>query len=255
MWQGWWVPDIRQPTVPTYTVCSVPIAAMDSSAAAARIVSDAVSRAACEVHLCNAYTLSLVDGDDEMRTALLAGDLNLADGTPVAWLGRGVGLSGPVRGAELVGKVATLGSGNVHHYLYGGKEGVADRMAVELARAVPGAAVVGTECPPFRPLTDEDLSGLVDRVRASGANVLWIGLGTPRQDYLVHHLAPLLSMPVVPVGAAFDFWSGAIKEAPRVLHGSGFEWVHRLASEPRRLWRRYLIGNPRFLLSAWRHRR
>jgi N-acetylglucosaminyldiphosphoundecaprenol N-acetyl-beta-D-mannosaminyltransferase len=249
------VPDIRPATVTTYAVCAVRIATVDASTAAARIVADAVSHQACEVHLCNAYTLSLVDSDDEMRTALLAADLNLADGTPVAWFGRPLGLSGPVRGAELVGKVATLGSGSVHHYLYGGKEGVADRMAIELARSVPGASVVGTECPPFRPLTDEDLSGLVDRVRASGANVLWIGLGTPRQDYLVHHLAPLLSMPVVPVGAAFDFWSGAIKEAPRFLQGSGLEWVYRLAREPRRLWRRYLIGNPRFLLSAWRHRR
>jgi N-acetylglucosaminyldiphosphoundecaprenol N-acetyl-beta-D-mannosaminyltransferase len=249
------VPDIRPATLTTYAVCAVRIATVDASAAAARIVADAVSHQACEVHLCNAYTLSLVDSDDEMRTALLAADLNLADGTPVAWFGRRLGLTGPVRGAELVGKVATLGSGSVHHYLYGGKEGVADRMAIELARAVPGASVVGTECPPFRPLTDEDLSGLAERVRASGANVLWIGLGTPRQDYLVHHLAPLLSMPVVPVGAAFDFWSGAIKEAPRFLQGSGLEWVYRLAREPRRLWRRYLIGNPRFLLSAWRHRR
>jgi N-acetylglucosaminyldiphosphoundecaprenol N-acetyl-beta-D-mannosaminyltransferase len=85
--------------------------------------------------------------------------------------------------------------------------------------------------------------------------VLWIGLGTPRQDYLVHLLAPQLSIPVVPVGAAFDFWSGAIKEAPRVLQGTGLEWVYRLAKEPRRLWRRYLLGNPRFVLSAWRHRR
>ncbi len=120
--------------------------------------------------------------------------------------------------------------------------------------AAAGVDVVGTECPPFRPLTDEDVAGLVDRVRASGANVLWIGLGTPRQDYLVHRLAPALPLPIVPVGAAFDFWSGDVKEAPEILHGSGLEWLHRLASEPRRLWHRYLVGNPRFLMSLWRHR-
>jgi N-acetylglucosaminyldiphosphoundecaprenol N-acetyl-beta-D-mannosaminyltransferase len=248
------VPDIRRPTVPTYAVCSVPIAAIDAPTAAARIVADALSRVPCEVHLCNAYTLSLVDDDAQMRTALLAADLNLADGTPVAVLGRRHGLPGPVRGTELVGEVARQGVADVRHYLYGGNEGVADLMAAELARTVPGASVVGTECPPFRPLTDDDLSGLVDRVRASGANVLWIGLGTPRQDYLVHLLAPQLSIPVVPVGAAFDFWSGTIKEAPRFLRGTGLEWVYRLAKEPRRLWRRYLLGNPRFVLSAWRHR-
>ena len=248
------MPDIRRPTVPTYPVCSVPIAAIDAPTAAARIAADALSRVPCEVHLCNAYTLSLVDDDAQMRTALLAADLNLADGTPVAVLGRRHGLPGPVRGTELVGEVARQGVADVRHYLYGGNEGVADLMAAELARTVPGASVVGTECPPFRPLTDDDLSGLVDRVRASGANVLWIGLGTPRQDYLVHLLAPQLSIPVVPVGAAFDFWSGTIKEAPRFLRGTGLEWVYRLAKEPRRLWRRYLLGNPRFVLSAWRHR-
>jgi N-acetylglucosaminyldiphosphoundecaprenol N-acetyl-beta-D-mannosaminyltransferase len=249
------VPDIRQPSVPTYAVCSVPIAAVDATAAAARIVSDAAARVPCEVHLCNAYTLSLVDDDEQMRSALLAADLNLADGTPVAYLGRRHGLGRPVRGTELVGEVARQGGVDVRHYLFGGKEGVADLMAAELTRVVPEATVVGTECPPFRPLTADDLSGLVERVRASGANVLWIGLGTPRQDYLVHLLAPQLSIPVVPVGAAFDFWSGAIKEAPRVLQGTGLEWVYRLAKEPRRLWRRYLLGNPRFVLSAWRHRR
>jgi N-acetylglucosaminyldiphosphoundecaprenol N-acetyl-beta-D-mannosaminyltransferase len=239
----------------TYDVCSVEITATDARGAAARIVADALAGRSCQVHLCNAYTMSLVDTDEQMRAALLDSDLNLADGTPVAWLGRHRGMQGPVRGAELVGEVVRQGNGHVHHYLYGGKEGVADLMAAELTRLVPGASVVGTECPPFRPLTDQDLSGLAERVRASGANVLWIGLGTPRQDYLVHTLAPLLSIPVVPVGAAFDFWSGAIREAPRILQGTGLEWVYRLAKEPRRLWRRYLIGNPRFLLSAWRHRR
>jgi N-acetylglucosaminyldiphosphoundecaprenol N-acetyl-beta-D-mannosaminyltransferase len=248
------VPEIIQPTVPTYAVCSVPIAAIDAPGAAALIVREASAGVSCQVHLCNAYTLSLVSRDVQMQRALADADLNLADGTPVAWLGREHGPARPVRGAELVGEVVRLGNGALRHYLYGGNEGVADRMADALRDAVPGTTVSGTECPPFRPLTDLDLDDLAARVRASGANILWIGLGTPRQDYLVHYLAPKLSMPVVPVGAAFDFWSGAVKEAPRVLHGTGLEWLYRLFREPRRLWRRYLIGNPRFVLSAWRHR-
>jgi N-acetylglucosaminyldiphosphoundecaprenol N-acetyl-beta-D-mannosaminyltransferase len=239
----------------TYTVCSVPISAIDAAGAAERIVDDALAGRACQVHLCNAYTLSLVDNDDGMRAALADGDLNLADGTPLAWMGRHLGMRGPVRGTDLVGEVARAGAGRLRHYLYGGKEGVAEKMAVALKAAVPGLRVVGTESPPFTPITDADLDELVERVRASGADVLWIGLGTPRQDYLVHRLAPALSMPVVPVGAAFDFWSGAVSEAPRILRGSGFEWVHRLAKEPRRLWPRYVIGNPRFLLMTWQHRR
>jgi N-acetylglucosaminyldiphosphoundecaprenol N-acetyl-beta-D-mannosaminyltransferase len=238
----------------TYAVCSVPIAALDSAGAAARIVQDAVEGRSCQVHLCNAFTLSLVDRDDELRAALTAADLNLADGVPVARMGRRLGMDRPVRGSELVAKVAALGNGQVHHYLYGGKRGVAELMAERLRRRVPGIHIVGTEAPPFTPITADHLSDLVTRVQASGANVLWIGLGTPRQDYVVHQLSARLAMPIVPVGAAFDFWAGEVREAPRLLQGSGLEWLHRLASEPRRLWRRYLLGNPRFLVSAWRHR-
>jgi N-acetylglucosaminyldiphosphoundecaprenol N-acetyl-beta-D-mannosaminyltransferase len=241
--------------VRTYPVCSIPIADLDTAAAAQVIVDHAVTGTSLEVHLCNAYTLSLVDRDPLLREVLLAGHLNLADGTPVSWMGRTQGEPGPVRGPGLVGAVATLGQGIAHHYLYGGKDGVADGMAEGLRRLVPDVSIVGTETPPFTLLTDEDIFDLAARVSASGANVLWVGLGTPRQDYVVRRIGPLLDLPVVPVGAAFDFWSGAVDEAPAFLHGSGFEWIYRLAKEPRRLWRRYLIGNPRFLLAAWRHRR
>jgi N-acetylglucosaminyldiphosphoundecaprenol N-acetyl-beta-D-mannosaminyltransferase len=240
--------------VRTYPVCRIPIAELDTIAAAARIVDAAVTGTSYQVHLCNAFTLSLVDRDPVLHDALMASDLNLADGTPVAWLGRNVGATGPVRGPGLVGAVAAAGLGLTHHYLWGGKEGVADGMAEGLRSVVPGVSIVGTETPPFAPLSDEDLAELAERVRSSGANILWVGLGTPNQDYVVRRLAPLLDMPIVPVGAAFDFWSGAVAEAPAFLHGSGLEWVYRLSREPRRLWRRYLIGNPRFVVAALRHR-
>jgi N-acetylglucosaminyldiphosphoundecaprenol N-acetyl-beta-D-mannosaminyltransferase len=107
--------------------------------------------------------------------------------------------------------------------------------------------------PPFRDLEPVEVRDLARRIERTSAQIVWIGLGTPRQDYLVPQLAAHLNVPVVPVGAAFDFWAGRIREAPRFLRSSGFEWMHRLASEPRRLWRRYLLGNPRFLFSATRH--
>jgi N-acetylglucosaminyldiphosphoundecaprenol N-acetyl-beta-D-mannosaminyltransferase len=243
-----------QSRLQTYTVCGVPIAVSDTVTAANRIITSALAGSSLEVHLCNAYTLSLVDRDPRLRAALESADLNLADGAPLAWLGRHHGMYGPVRGSRLVGEVARRGNGHLRHYLYGGKEGVAERMAEELRHAVAGCSIVGSETPPFRHLQDDDLAELGERVRASGANVLWVGLGTPKQDYLVHELAGYVSLPILPVGAAFDYWSGAVPEAPAYLHGSGLEWMHRLASEPRRLWHRYLVGNPRFLLSAWRHR-
>ena len=214
--RAWAASEIR-----TYPVCRIPIADLDTASAAERIVQAAASASSFQVHLCNAYTLSLVDRDPLLRDALLASDLNLADGTPVAWLGRTQGEPGPVRGPGLVGAVAGLGLGVAHHYLWGGKDGVADGMADGLREAVPGVSIVGTETPPFAPLSDEDLIDLAVRVRASGANILWVGLGTPNQDYVVRRLAPLLDLPIVPVGAAFDFWSGAVAEAPAFLHGSG----------------------------------
>ena len=119
----------------TYPVCRIPIADVDTATAAG---ADRARRrrrgTSFQVHLCNAYTLSLVDRDPLLRDALLASDLNLADGTPVAWLGRTQGEPGPVRGPGLVGAVATLGLGVAHHYLYGGKDGVADGWPTGCAR-------------------------------------------------------------------------------------------------------------------------
>jgi N-acetylglucosaminyldiphosphoundecaprenol N-acetyl-beta-D-mannosaminyltransferase len=242
------------PGVQRYAVCGIPITDLDVLAAAKLIIRHAAVGKSFQVHLCNAFTLSLVDRDPLMREALLAADLNLPDGAPVAWMGRGMSYRGPVRGPGLVNAVATAGIGVARHYLWGGKEGVAEGMAEGLRAAVPSVEIVGTETPPFGQPTDDELFGLADRVRASSANMVWIGVGTPRQDYIVHRLAPLLDMPIVPVGAAFDFWAGTVREAPAFLHGSGLEWVYRFSREPGRLWRRYLIGNPQFVMSAWRHR-
>jgi N-acetylglucosaminyldiphosphoundecaprenol N-acetyl-beta-D-mannosaminyltransferase len=240
----------------TYAVCDVPIAAVTPDRAAALIVEHAVAKGSYEVHLCNAYTLSLVAADALLADALSAGDLNLPDGAPVAWLGRRRGTHGPVRGPGLVTEVARLGVPHgVRHYLYGGAEGVADQVQAALEQRVPDVSVVAAECPPWTDLDDRGLQDLAARIARSGADLVWIGLGTPRQDYLVRRLAPLVAGPVVPVGAAFDFLAGRVNEAPAALQGSGLEWLHRLSKEPRRLWRRYLLGNPRFVVHAMRARR
>ena len=240
----------------TYQVCDVPIAALTPGLAAQTIVTNALEGGAFEVHLCNAYTLSLVGDDLQLENALGAAHLNLPDGAPVAWLGRNMGTEGPVRGPGLVGDVARLGVGfGIKHFLYGGAEGVAELVQARLEADAPGVQIVGVECPPWRDLEDDELVALAQRIAATGATIVWVGLGTPRQDYLVRRLAPLLECAVVPVGAAFDFLAGRVGEAPKILHGSGLEWVHRLVSEPRRLWRRYLFGNPKFMIRAVRSRR
>lgn len=240
--------------VPTYDVCGVAIAAVTPLAAARHIIEAAVAGERLEVHLCNAYTLSLVDSDHQLRSALRRSDLNLPDGTPVAWLGRRRGIQGPVRGPGLVGDVVDLGRAHgLRHYYFGAGPGVATTMAAKLEAKYPGAITAGAESPPFATMDDDLLDNVADRIRAASAQAVWVGLGTPRQDHLVPRLASRLEMPVTPIGAAFDFWAGTVAEAPQWLHGTGLEWVHRLAAEPRRLWRRYLLGNPRFVVSAIRH--
>jgi N-acetylglucosaminyldiphosphoundecaprenol N-acetyl-beta-D-mannosaminyltransferase len=240
----------------TYDVCGVSISALSADAASQMIVELARSKRSIEVHLCNAYTLSLVASDQPLREALAQSHLNLADGTPVAWFGRRHGVAGPVRGADLMPQVMRAGvMHGLRHYLYGGVEGVADRVAQRLAEIAPDASIVGCETPPFRRLTDAELPDLAARVSRSRADVVWLGIGTPQQDYLVRRLAPLVECVVVPVGAAFDFVAGRVGEAPEMFRGSGAEWVYRFAREPRRLWRRYLFGNPRFLVTALRHHR
>jgi len=127
-------------------------------------------------------------------------------------------------------------------------------MAHVLMSRYPSFRVVGTDSPPYSPPTDDELIALATRIRLSDATIVWVGVGTPKQDFLVDRLSRQLSCPIVPVGAAFDFLAGNVKAAPEFLHGSGFEWLYRLLREPRRLWRRYTVGNARFVYALLRER-
>ncbi len=242
-------------SIRTYDVCGIDIAALSPVEAAGALVQAAAQGRELEAHLCNAYTLSLVAQDARLAEALRRAHLNLPDGTPAAWLGRRLGVRQPVRGPGLVRAVAEAGAAaGVRHYFYGGAPGVAQELAEQLRRQVPGVEVAGWESPAFGEPSDADLDRAASRVRDAGANLVWVGMGTPRQDYLVPPLAERTHAVVVPVGAAFDFLTGRVKEAPQALHGTGLEWIYRLATEPRRLWSRYLTGNPRFLRDAVRHK-
>jgi len=253
-----WVIGTRRntlrPKLPSYYVCGVRIAALRPSEAVSTLIQAARAHRPTQVHLCNSYTLSLVDTDPELQKALQCADLNLPDGAPVSWLGWRYGTRGPVRGPTLVGNVVDAGRKvGLKHYLYGGTEGVAEAMKNRVMINFPGAQIVGAETPPYRDLSDNEVNQLGDRIVSSDADIVWIGLGTPRQDYLVPRLSVHVNATLVPIGAAFDFWSGRVRQAPLVLQGKGLEWLYRLAIEPRRLWRRYLFGNPRFVISAIKH--
>ncbi len=240
--------------LPSFRCCDVHIDAVGLAEAAQLLVEGPrVSRA---VHLCNAYTCSLALRDPAYREMLNRGDLNFADGFPVALVGRRLGhaaMASPVPGRELL--LQTMREGlpvGLRHYLYGSTPEVVLALADRLRQRFPGLLLVGVESPPFRDLDPEEEKGLVDRVRASGATVVWVGLGTPRQDWFVDRLRDRLDVTLVAAGAAFDFLAGAKPTAPAWMQRAGLEWAFRLGTEPRRLWRRYLLGNTLFLYGVGR---
>ncbi len=134
------------------------------------------------------------------------------------------------------------------HFFYGGAPGVAERLAERLSARFPGLRIAGTETPPFRPLTPEEDRIAVERINATGANLLWVGLGTPKQEYwMAEHLGRIRANVMLGVGAAFDFHAGLKPQAPHWMQKSGLEWLFRLINEPKRLWKRYLVNNPLFI--------
>jgi len=133
------------------------------------------------------------------------------------------------------------------HFFFGGASGVAEMLAAEMRRRFPALTVAGVLCPPFRALTSEEEEAMLAHLNGSGAQIVWVGLGSPKQDlWMAEHRARLEAPVLIGVGAAFDFFAGSQKQAPRWMQRSGLEWLFRLMTEPRRLWRRYLIGNPKF---------
>jgi N-acetylglucosaminyldiphosphoundecaprenol N-acetyl-beta-D-mannosaminyltransferase len=135
------------------------------------------------------------------------------------------------------------------HYFYGGAAGVAERLAQALQQRVPGLKVAGSYSPPFRPQVSLEASETIAQINASDPDIIWVGLGTPKQDLWMAAHRPLLKAPVIiGIGAAFDFHTGRIPQAPHWMQRNGLEWLFRLWQEPRRLWYRYLVYNPLFIL-------
>lgn len=173
------------------------------------------------------------------------------DGMPLVWIGRKRGL--PVErvcGPDLFEKMMRRSAGTgLRHYFYGGKPGVAARLAARVQERFPDARIAGFSTPPFRTLGEAEREETLAEIAASGADVVWVGMSSPKQDVWMWQNAHRLPQTLIGVGAAFDFHTGEITRAPRWMQTSGLEWLFRLLSEPRRLWRRYLVIAPRFL---WR---
>lgn len=189
--------------------------------------------------------------DPRFKDILNSADLVVPDGMPLVWLGRrrGLPLRRRVYGPELMDALCAHGVAHgFRHFLYGGGPGVADRLATALRERFAGLQIVGTLSPPFRPVATGEDTEHVSVINASRADVVWVSLSEIKQDTWMFEHRDRLDVPVlVGVGAAFDFFAGLKKQAPKWMRETGFEWLFRLSQEPRRLWRRYLVYGSKFI--------
>jgi N-acetylglucosaminyldiphosphoundecaprenol N-acetyl-beta-D-mannosaminyltransferase len=177
--------------------------------------------------------------------------LVITDGMPLVWLAwlRGYTACERLSGADFVDYICKLSEERGwRNYFYGGKPGIAELMVSRLREKYPALPVAGTDCPPFSKLTEAEKAETAKRILSTGPNIVWVGLSTPKQELWMSEFEELLPGTIlVGVGAAFDFHAGAVKRAPRWMQSAGLEWFYRLASEPRRLWRRYVVLAPLFV--------
>jgi N-acetylglucosaminyldiphosphoundecaprenol N-acetyl-beta-D-mannosaminyltransferase len=235
----------------------------DLEAAAATVAQRAGSGAAGYACLGSVHSLVTAVHDPSLRRALDDAWLVFPDGYPVAWLERRGGASNAMRiaGADLMARVFDHGQQlGLRHYLYGSTAEVLDRLASRLLSRFPEAIICGRCSPPFAAPSAPELTRTVEAVKAARPDVVWCGLGMPKQELWMQRHAPELSPAlVIGVGAAFDFLAGTKRRAPGAMQRLGLEWLYRLVSEPRRLGGRYMRTNSEFVAllgwELWRQRR
>ncbi len=192
--------------------------------------------------------------DPEFRCVLSRAGLTTQDGMPLVWWCRHVGFKDADRacGRDLLTEVCAVSAKfNYRHYFYGGEQHVVERLVSNLTQRFPGLTIVGHHSPPFRRLTAEEDAADVAAINATRPDFVWVGLGTPKQDrWMAEHVGRIDATALLGVGAAFDFVSGMKLQAPLWMQRWGLEWTFRLATEPRRLASRYLVGNSIFVLRA-----
>lgn len=239
-------------------VLGVGIDVVDYEAAVERIISAAVEGRPYPVSALAVHGVMTGRLDPHHRYRLNSMPLVVPDGQPVRWALRflhGEQLSSRVYGPELTLRLCAAAARNkLPIYFYGSRPEVLSKLASNLTSRFPDLIIAGSSPSRFRKITDEEGRQIAQSIAASGARIVFAGLGCPRQEVWAFENAPALSMPVIAVGAAFDFHSGLSRQAPPAMQDSGLEWLFRLWQEPRRLWRRYLLLNPLFcwdLLLQW----
>ena len=220
-----------------------------------RIMEWARSATSAYICICNVHLVVTASKDSDYNRIINASDLALPDGMPVAWMLQRSGFPGQTRisGPDLMPALCQrCAEEGLPVYLYGSLDSTLDALARNLNDAFPQLLIAGMESPPFRMLTPTEQRETSERINASGARIIFVALGCPKQErWMAEHHGSIDAV-MIGVGAAFDFHAGTIKRAPKWMRKIGLEWLHRLASEPRRLWKRYLVTNTLFIVGMIR---
>lgn len=210
------------------------------------------NRSRAYVCACTVHTVMECRRDEQMYRAVNGAGLAVPDGMPLVWLSRAASRRpvSRVYGPDLMLALCQLSlERGYSHYFYGGAAGVPEQLADKLQARFPGLRIAGVCSPPFRSLNPAESDDIATQINQAAPDIVWVGLGTPKQDLWMAEFRPRLAAPVlIGVGAAFNFHTGLIPQAPLWMQRSGLEWLFRLSQEPGRLWYRYLVYNPWFLL-------
>jgi N-acetylglucosaminyldiphosphoundecaprenol N-acetyl-beta-D-mannosaminyltransferase len=231
-------------------VLGVGVSAINMEQALAEIDRWVSTRQPNYVCICTVHGVMDCQRFDDLKQIFNRAGLVTPDGMPLVWLAHALHPHvSRVYGPDLMlAEFARSLSTGHRHYLYGGMHGTGEKLAAAMRARFPGVEIVGVMEPPFAPLDELVSKDTAAAINAARPDVVWVGIGSPKQERWVARMRPLLDAPVLmPVGAAFDFHSGTVRQAPRWMMRSGLEWLFRLMTDPRRLWRRYLIDNPWFV--------
>jgi N-acetylglucosaminyldiphosphoundecaprenol N-acetyl-beta-D-mannosaminyltransferase len=237
----------------TVSVIGAPIDTLSWEDALGRLRRWADARESRVVCICNVHSVVTARSDDALSAAIRDADMATPDGFPVAAMLRRLGCVGQdrINGPDLMWRYCQEArAGDAAIYLYGGSQATLDALRAQLSRENPALIIAGMHSPPFRELTAEEDEAIVKAINDSGAGIVWVSLGCPKQEkWMAAHRGRTHAV-MVGVGAAFDYHAGTLARAPLWMQRHGLEWLHRLASEPKRLWRRYLVTNSLFLLHS-----
>jgi N-acetylglucosaminyldiphosphoundecaprenol N-acetyl-beta-D-mannosaminyltransferase len=227
------------------------ICAISLSDAVSKIEEFIRTRGLRYICVCNVHTVMICFDNPEFRRITNEAALTVPDGMPLVWVLRLLGFEqkGRVYGPDLMWTLCERSvNAGYSHFLYGGSNEVLSRLEETLVQNLSGIKIAGSYSPPYRPLSQQEDEDVIKMINGSGADILWVGLGAPKQEiWMATHLGRIKIPVMIGVGAAFDFHAGAVRQAPKFMQDKGTEWLFRLIVEPRRLWKRYLYNNPRFV--------